>query len=212
MHSTLLDKANKWIGHGKYLIEIDAKKTNENRHQFSDFIILFGDYFDSFEKGDEDERYLSKNFSMNCWQFVLLCMYEAQLIDGFDIKKLYFHSDSLKKPVPYFFGPNPNKQPSVGDIIVFRTRFCQFSHVAICCSITETHIGLIDIINGTVRTINQRIFSLPDMYSLDPNIVALNIKSLKNFSIINNTFAESLCICTIGVICGFIIYHMYSKK
>jgi hypothetical protein len=138
----LLRVANEWIGHGTYIIEnnnISLIVENESWQKKSDtyipndFIIVFTNY-GQFEPVRElydflfaysSNRYKEKTLSMNCWQFVFLCLLESGYINEEQLKKLYLNFDNnpnRNKKMRDYFSKEYSVNPEPGDIILFQRK------------------------------------------------------------------------------------------
>jgi len=152
----LLKVANQWIGHGTYVRDekdISLIVWNENWKKTSDefipndFIIVFTNYgqFEPVKKLYDflltysSKRYLEKTLTMNCWQFVLLCLLESGYINGEQLKTLYFNFDNnpnRDKRIPDYFSNEYSDNPIPGDIILFKKKIDGIIwHVAILSEI-----------------------------------------------------------------------------
>jgi len=215
MATQLLNAAESWIGHGKWQIEPGIIDWNDtNRDKFTEFMIMFADYSNGLSQQEVLRSYINKTMTMNCWQFVLLCMYEARLIDRSDICKLYYHSDQLLKAVPLLFDVKYTKkeQPIQGDIILYAVDN-KLQHAAICSSVTDIDIEIIDICDGPIRKISEAyvlaLYDFKETHYLDLERVVATIKNLSPIDkddgwIYNWIFDKSLCVFAVGLVCGYL--------
>jgi hypothetical protein len=140
----LLKVANEWIDKGTYIrenkninliVENESWQKKSDRFIPNDFIIVFTNY-GQFEPVRElydflfaysSNRYKEKTLSMNCWQFVLLCLLESGYINGEQLKKLYLNFDNnpnrnRNKRIPDYFSNEYSDKPERGDIILFKRK------------------------------------------------------------------------------------------
>jgi hypothetical protein len=138
----LLRVANEWIGHGTYardennislIIENEYAQSNSDEYIPNDFIIVFTNY-GQFEPVKElydflltysSKRYEEKTLTMNCWQFVLLCLLESGYINREQLKKLYLNYDNnpnSDRRIPDYFSNEYSDNPEPGDIILFKQK------------------------------------------------------------------------------------------
>lgn len=211
----LLEAATSWIGHGRWQIEsTNIVWSDINRDKFTEFMILFADYSNGFSPKEVLRSYIDKTMTMNCWQFVLVCMYDAKLIDRIDICKLYYHGERLLTVVPVLFDitHTQKERPVPGDIILYVIDN-KLKHTAICSSVIDTEIGIIDICNSPIRKIKEdymlRQYGFNQIYYLDLDKVVESIKGLPpidtgNGWIYNCIFNKSLCVFVFGLVCGYL--------
>jgi hypothetical protein len=226
--------ANKWIGHGTYardennislIIENDYAQNNSEEYIPNDFIILFTNY-GQFEPVKElydflftysSKRYEEKTLTMNCWQFVLLCLLESEYIDVKQLKKLYLNYDNnpnSDRRIPDYFSNEYSDNPESGDIILFQQkRDGIIWHVAILLAI-NIEDGVIEYIEILGEKVSKSKIIYNEEYSdnllfikpenllkpISPNSVRNKIKSatyskpkLKKF-LVNIFFKDNISI------------------
>ena len=230
----LLRVANEWIGHGTYARDeknISLIIVNENWKKKSDeyipndFIIVFTNY-GQFEPVKElydflfaysNKRDLEKTLTMNCWQFVLLCLLKSRYIDEKQLEKLYFNFDNnpnSDRRIPDYFSNEYSDKPESGDIILFQRKTNGIIwHVAILLAINiEDDIivyNVIDMLDDKVsksKIIDNKeypdnlLFIKPEnlLKPISSNSVKNNIKSatydknlLRKF-LVNNYFKDDI--------------------
>ena len=137
-----LKAAEGWIDKGTYVLEStnmsmiidnDSSLKDEDQYIPADFLIRFANYgqYKSVDKLYKflynycDNRYKYKSFSMNCWQFVLLCLLESEYLTEQQIAILYLHymnSPIKNKRIPDYFGRTYSDKGEPGDIILFKRK------------------------------------------------------------------------------------------
>jgi len=173
----LLRVANEWIEHGTYardennislIINNDYAKSNSDEYIPNDFIIVFTNYgqFESVKElydflfAYSINRYREKTLTMNCWQFVLLCLLESGYINGEQLKTLYLNYDNnpnKNRRIPDYFSNEYSDNPEPGDIILFQQKIDGIIwHVAILLAINieDSVIEYLEILGEKVSKSN----------------------------------------------------------
>jgi hypothetical protein len=232
----LLRVANEWIGHGTYIREdnnISLIVVNESWQKKSDtyipndFIIVFTNY-GQFEPVKElydnlftysSNRYVEKTLSMNCWQFVFLCLLESGYINGEQLKILYKNFDNnpnSNKRMRDYFSNEYSDKPEPGDIILFQRKSVRIIwHIGILSEIIikdgiinfkyiemlgdKVYMTMTDGINNQkyddnilfIKPENLLKSSLPNSVMNDIKPATYN-KTLLRFFLVNNYFKDDI--------------------
>ena len=108
----LIEVASAWNEKGQWIIDNDTIVVYDHgKYQLNDFKLFFLDNWSTgyFEddiklKTYAKNQYTTKNMAMNCWEFVLLCLYEAKYITKQHIITLYNHNLQREASIiPNFF-------------------------------------------------------------------------------------------------------------
>jgi hypothetical protein len=150
----LVDAAKHWEGKGHYVQEgadcsaIVSNYPNQPAYEINDFMLLIamsepkraptGVW--AFLKQRALVRQASMQLSMNCWQFVLVCLLDSGLLDLTHLAKLYTLASSTKKRIPDLM--RDTREPlvssaiaSAGDVLFFFHPFdSKVYHMAIAVS------------------------------------------------------------------------------
>lgn len=110
-------------------------ETFENTKIIPDFLIKFANYNKLYQNLLQpklfkflnkyvNDRYENKKITMNCWQFILLCLLESGYITVEHILKLYqnlaFDEQTNKDiRIPDYFNMEKNEHGKIGDIILY---------------------------------------------------------------------------------------------
>ena len=228
----LLRVANEWIGHGTYvkdnnnislIIWNESWQKKSDEYIPNDFIIVFTNY-GQFENVKElydflltysSNRYLEKTLTMNCWQFVLLCLLESGYINKKQLETLYLNYDNnsnKNKRIPDYFSNEYSDNPEPGDIILFQKKKDRIIwHVAILSEIIikDGLIEYIEMLGDKVSKIkiiynkeypDNLLFIKPEnlLKPISPNSVRNKIKYatykkiLLRFFLVNNYFKDDI--------------------
>lgn len=228
---THLDIAKQWEGYGNYVLDSpELIIENENKLEGyydeyipNDFIIRFANYGQfqidkkilDFLFEYSDKRYKDKTISMNCWQFILICLLQSYMIDEDDIKNLYKNYDSNKlstKRIPDYFGKKYREDKDIkkGDIILFQNIFNEIWHVGILVNKEDTNITYIDMFSTKVHiNKNISISNIEDtLLFLEPEVLADNIKKIQKIEYKEKMYVEPRQLYTFKVLLKrFLVYY-----
>lgn len=191
--------AKSYIGKGRYIKEginiIVHNYPLTPDYVIQEFRVLFADWGNQYSSGKYSflrdismKSYKNKQIYMNCWQFILLCLLEANLIDIDNIKLLYYY-DSLNKDkrIPDFFIDDirnidtikyikNENEPVLGDIIMFkRIGTNEFWHVAIYICNDKIIEHICNHVSTSFFTSHHKY---DDLYIVSPQVLIRNITNL----------------------------------
>ena len=144
-----------WATHGVYCKDSGSIMSHDRVHNvfICDFVALLLDPHQSAAVG----RYLYKRahsrlttkreFSMNCWQFVLLYLHDCHGLTFNDMRELYRHMPADGRVPDFFAGAEPTeRQP--GGVVCYTTRDNVVWHTEVVADAND-NIGICGY-NGTV--------------------------------------------------------------
>lgn len=203
----LLKIANEWVGYGNYSTEAPQHKFMlgdiYDDAKIPEFMILFANYENiyadqlpsnlyTFFKRLSDKNFSNKNLTINCWQFILLCLLLSEYITVENIMILYqnlAYSIDIDKHknarIPDFFGSEFEENPTNGNIILYKNKFDVVWHVGIL-EIKDGEYYSIDILSDGVSKTKHTPKNEYDTYiyispeKLSSSINALEYKKQSN--------------------------------
>lgn len=203
----LLEIANKWVGKGNYSTEAPQDKFMLgdifDDEKIPEFMILFANYENIYEeqlpsnlykffKTMSDNNFKTQNLTINCWQFILLCLLLSGYITNENIMILYqnlAYSVDIDKNknarIPDFLGSEFEENPTNGNIILYKNKFGVVWHLGIL-EIKDGEYYSINILDGGVSKKKHKLQDEYDTYiyispeKLSSSINALEYKKQSN--------------------------------
>ncbi len=188
----LVKVASSWAGHGRYITDnetiIAHNYPGSPPYQFDDFKLFFlsnwttdDPRLDETLKTYARRQYTNKTMSMNCWEFLLLCLHEAGYVTASHIVTLYNHALKRKgSRIPEFFNLDLSKknpdQLVKGHIILYYKK-SKIWHVGIAISETE-YIHCMGI-GVSLSTYHPKYNTDEDgIYLVEPSLMCVDIVNL----------------------------------
>ena len=197
----------KYLNNGNYIEEgnfpnifLVSNYPLEPDYILNDFMVLFGDYYKFFDnpkykflKNYSQGNYNSKKLYMNCWQFILLYLYEVYHISKENIELLYNKIHFEKKRILDVLYKDAllltqKNLPKKGDILIMKNKFNILYHCGIITNISNNILLCLEIFNSPVSIHEYNLDNLygDTIYFISPQkAVNLIIEYIENYNIYN---------------------------